>query len=176
MQCCNAAGARGIYDLWRYSTSASFSGNILILEVNLRFSVENDYLKLVCHEPIEGIVYIEAKYDCTLKFRLPEGTHSATLTKQGASITELMENEGYVSFVMVKGENIKLEYLPMEKKRSYVVGSIEKNHLASIEGFWRGETLVSVSPKGDYYPLYEERIPIKAVIPTVTSTRAIDSI
>jgi hypothetical protein len=64
----------------------------------------------------------------------------------------------------------------MEKKRSYVVGSIEKNHLASIEGFWRGETLVSVSPKGDYYPLYEERIPIKAVIPTVTSTRAIDSI
>lgn len=176
MQCCNAAGARAIYDLWKYSTSTSIISNELVLEINLRFSIENNYVKIVSFEPSKGLLYIDVKFDCTVKFRLPEGTLEASMTRQDAVVSKLVGSEGYVSFSMAKDESVTIEYSLNEREDSYSVGSRENNKLASIQGFWRGETLVSVLPKGEYYPLYETRMPNDAVIPTNNSAISIDSI
>ena len=44
------------------------------------------------------------------------------------------------------------------------------------ERYWRGETLMSIQPRGRFHPLYQRKLDVGPVIPTSPSGHAIDSL
>lgn len=144
MQCCNAAGARAIYDLWRYATDDG--------AIHICFSVETESLRVVSHEPSRGQLDITPRRDGPLQVRLPEGVCVAVVTGQSGA-RDLRAMHGYVTFDANAGRSFTLRYELPERKAHYTVGTPGKTE--SCAGHWRCETLVSVEPAGGLYPLYQ---------------------
>jgi hypothetical protein len=96
MQCCNATGTRGVYDLWRYAVAeiprVSANGRVII---HLRFSVQTPTIRVVSHEPTEGRLDITAFADRDVKVRLPEGTDRAIAVRPHGEETVLAAVDGY---------------------------------------------------------------------------------
>lgn len=166
MQCCNAAGTRALYDLWRYAVEESDQGkeNRSHQALHLRFSVETPTLRIVSHEPALGQLDILAKRACEVAIRLPTGTAQALVVSEAAEaeavatprIAAQSACEGYIHRHMDTGEKVTVHYPLVERSVQYEVGSRDQSvHCA---GYWRGETLMSVEPRGEYYPLYERAL------------------
>jgi len=158
MQCCNAAGTRGIYDLWRYAVeeTPAADGELPCETVNLRFSVDTPAIRVVSHEPREGRLDITARRACQVMVRLPAGAGEAlcaTTGEGGQSVRALPIRDAYAAFSLLQGEQVQLHYPLAERVAHYEVGAPERS--ARCTGYWRGETLMRVDPPGSFYPLYQ---------------------
>jgi hypothetical protein len=174
MQCCNAAGARAIYDLWRYAVDESTPQNgARDLRVNLRFSVESPALRVVSHEPAEGRLELTTKATSHVSVRLPEGVGLAVATIGGNAVS-LPAKNGYASFNLQSGETADVRYDLPERIEHYEVGEGERS--ARATGYWRGETLLKVDPPGTYLPLYERSTDLAPVQPVAPAKAPIDSL
>ena len=165
MQCCNAAGARALYDLWRYATDEE--------AIHLRFSVETPALRVVSHEPARGQLDITSKRDGPLAVRLPGGVHHAVVTTAG-SPQSVETREGYVHLEVRAGQPCSLYYALPERVAHYEVGTPGKT--LSCTSHWRGETLMTVDPQGGYYPLYNRSTDLPPVEPSLPAAKAIPSL
>lgn len=165
MQCCNAAGARALYDLWRHAVTVD--------TVHLRFSVETPTLRVVSHEPTTGRLDITAYEGGPLFVRLPTGTPFALVEQQGA-IQERQAVDGYVSLEVPEGQTVSLHYALPERTAHYEVGSPGKTRHCT--GFWRGETLMRVDPEGEFYPLYARPTDLPPVEPSLPLSEAIEKL
>lgn len=180
MQCCNAAGARGLYDLWRYAVDEVMTddGNPMQLAVNLRFSVETPTLRVVSHEPTRGRLDITAFQPRRVTVRLPVGITEAlavSTTEAGNStVTELRAQAGYVTMDINSQQTISLYYALPERTTHYTVGS--PGRTLSCTGTWRGETLLHVDPPGPYYPLYQRPVDLDPVQPMLPAQMPLDSL
>jgi hypothetical protein len=168
MQCCNAAGARGIYDLWRYAVNEipGTGGELPCETVNLRFSVETPAIRVVSHEPREGRLDITACRACRVRVRLPAGAQAAlcAFTAPGTpSVRHVPVHDGYVAFPAGRGEQIQVHYPLSEHVAHYEVGI--PGRALRCTGHWRGETLMRVDPPGPFYPLYAGREDLEPVEP-----------
>jgi len=106
MQCCNAAGARALFDLWRYATDEQ--------ALHLRFSVETSALRAVSHEPAGGQIDLTPKQSGHLAVRLPAGVHHAVATTAGH--THGVEAcEGYAHLEVRAGQSLSLHYALPER-------------------------------------------------------------
>jgi hypothetical protein len=153
MQCCNAAGTRALYDLWRYvADGGAAGGHLPQLAVNLRFSADTPHLRVVSHEPSEGRLTITARQAGRLQVRLPEGVTQAVAAHPAGGACTLPAQGGYVTLEAVPGQTVDLYYPLPERTAFYQVGSGERT--LSVTGHWRGETLMAVDPPGPFYPLY----------------------
>jgi len=165
MQCCNAAGARALYALWRYAIDDH--------SVHLRFSCETKQLKVVSHEPAEGRLDLLSRGDSVVEVRLPEGVSHAVVSR-GSKISSVVAQEGYASFSAKSGETISLHYeLPL-RTESYRVGIPEKD--ISCTGHWKGETLMTVEPQGEFLPLYQRKSDLAPVNPILPLAQALTSL
>jgi len=151
MQCCNAAGTRGLYDLWRHSVHETGPGKCW---VNLRFSVETPLLRVVSHELMDGRLDITAERDVLVHVRLPEGVAQAVVRRHGAAMELVVcARDGYVEFDAAAGSRTEVRYELPERVAHYEVGRPGRS--LSCTGAWRGETLVGIDPPGRYHPLYQ---------------------
>jgi hypothetical protein len=156
MQCCNAAGARAIHDLWRYAVDRS--------TMHMRFSVQNRDVRIVSHEPREGRLDITARADGPWSVRMPQGVHHAVAVVDGAAQSVAVE-AGYARLTLVADKLLSLHYELPARSAAYTVGT--PGRTASCTGHWRGETLVSVEPQGAFYPLYRRALDVEPVLPTL---------
>jgi hypothetical protein len=165
MQCCNAAGARALYDLWRYATEPE--------AIHLRFSVETPTLRVISHEPTQGQLDITPRRSGPLAVRLPGGVgHAMVKTSGGPQSVEV--RQGYVHLEVRAGQQLSLHYALPERTAHYEVGTPGKT--LSCIGHWRGETLMTVDPPGGFYPLYERTTDLPPVEPSLPSAKAIPSL
>ena len=173
MQCCNAAGTRGLYDLWRYAII--YQPEPQTMRVNLRFSVESADARIISHEPKAGRLDILPARDAVIEVRLPEGEHEAWVSQPDGSRKEVGTTRGYAVFDARGGQTIQVNYALAERESVFHIGPPERS--LECSGRWRGETLVSIDPPGEYYPLYQQRgADLPPVIPHRAGKSAIDSL
>ena len=176
MQCCNAAGTRGLYDLWRYAIRRlPEEDGLSRLDVNLRFSVETEDLRVVSHEPAEGLLDIVAARDSLVRVRLPQPCTRALLCDAQGTLAEIPLSAGYASFRASAGVSYAVSYPLAEREETFVVGSAD--HILECHGRWRGETLVAIQPQGVYLPLYTGRdADLGPVLPAKPASTLFDSL
>jgi hypothetical protein len=156
MQCCNAAGARALYDLWHYATEES--------AVHLHFSVETPHMRVVSYEPTLGRLDITPRKTGLLEVRLPNGISQA-LIEQSGCVSVCSAQQGYVTLHAEADQVASVHYTLPERTAHYEVGTGGKT--ASCTGFWRGETLMRVEPQGGVYPLYQRSLELPPVEPAL---------
>ncbi len=157
MQCCNAAGARALYDLWRYATDEQ--------ALHLRFSIETPALRVVSHEPARGQLDLTSRRTGPLAVRLPGGVAYAVVVG-GGQVHSLEARGGYAHLEVHAGEQLSLHYALPERSAHYEVGTPGK--VLACTGHWRGETLMSIDPQGEFYPLYNRAAdppPVEPALP-----------
>lgn len=176
MQCCNAAGTRGIYDLWRYAVESRPASQEQLPQhhVHLRFSVATPDLQVVSHEPAAGRLDLTAHTPCTVAVRLPDGEDHAFVTTTTGQSQVLPARQGYVAVDLTAGGTEQVQYRLREWSAQYTVGTAERN--ASCTGHWRGETLLRVEPAGTYLPLYNRTVDLPPVAPSPVAGKLIESI
>lgn len=173
MQCCNAAGARALYDLWRYAVDETPSDNgTRHLSVNLRFSVESPSLRVVSHEPATGRLDLTAAEPARVTVRLQSGvTHAVAILDAPVPLTA---DNGYVTFDLTAGQTAQLHYALPERTAHYEIGRHDRNERGI--GQWRGETLLHMDPPGQFYPLYERTTEVTPVLPSPPAGKVIASL
>lgn len=199
MQCCNAAGGRGLYDLWRYAVDetsppipllgaalgegstavlSSKDSEVMQFAVNLRFSVATPALRVVSHEPTTGRLDLTAAQTSQVAVRLPAGVAEAlavwTPPEGRPTIAELRAKDGYVTVDLPPNQPLSLHYALPERTAHYTVGTPERS--LQCTGYWRGETLMRVDPPGPYYPLYARASDLEPVQPALPAQGLIDSV
>lgn len=180
MQCCNAAGARGLYDLWHYAIEEGTTApEGPCHAIHLRFSVATPALTVRSYEPSAGRLDIVVQEDCQLEVRLPERTSQALAVSTGTSdsdpqIEALTANDGYIRFPASAGQTLSIHYALAERVAQYEVGA--ENRSVVCTGTWRGETLMHLTPPGSFYPLYDRSTSLAPVEPTLPTDRALASL
>ncbi len=181
MQCCNAAGTRGLYELWRYAIDSqpSTEGALPQQRINLRFSVATPALQVISHEPTTGQLDITATTPCQVAVRLPAGEDHAFVFSPNSDATTwqtqaIPAQQGYVHFVLAGGDTAQVHYALHEHSAHYTVGTPERN--TTCVGHWRGETLLRVEPAGEFLPLYNRAVDLPPVQPSIVAGKLIESI
>lgn len=172
MQCCTAAGARGIYDLWRYAVEEhpATGGQPERKAVHLRFSVATPGLTVVSHEPSDGRLDLSATEACRIAVRLPEGAKQAVVIREGSGdglppAEAQWAKDGYVQVDVGAGQRVSVCYPLPERVEQYTVGKPGKT--LSCTGTWRGETLMHMDPPGPYLPIFQRQDDLVAVQPSL---------
>jgi hypothetical protein len=177
MQCCNAAGTRGLYDLWRYAAVSlpAQPGRPAHVRVNLRLSVENEAVRVVSSEPKQGRLDITPTRDARIEVCLPEGETQAWIANADGSRAMLKTARGFAVFEAAAGETVQVTY-PLVEREGILHAGPPENRL-ECGGRWRGETLIAVEPPGEYYPLYRLRGgSLPPVVPLRPACAPIDSL
>ncbi|MCL5994621.1 MAG: hypothetical protein M1546_01030 [Chloroflexi bacterium] len=166
MQCCNAAGTRGLYDLWH--NAVEMGGENGHCAVHLRFSMQTPALKVVSYEPAGGRLDITTVSDGSVSVRLPAGERHALAVNHmdgAAQVQSLDAVDGYVRFDAKAGQCVELHYPLSERTTQYQVGA--PGRTLHCTGSWRGETLMHIDPPGEYYPLYQRSTDLQPVQPAM---------
>lgn len=174
MQCCNAAGVRALYDLWRYALEETFSEGTLQVAVHLRFSIESPSVRVISYEPCEGRIDIHARRLCRVTVRLPAGVEQALVKPTERPVYELQAQSGYISLTLQEHETVSVHYPLPERIAHYEVGTSERP--LRCTGYWRGETLMRVEPAGIYYPLYQRSSDMEPAQPARPAGNPIESL
>jgi hypothetical protein len=174
MQCCNASGARGLFDLWRYAVEVTPErDDPPEAAIHLRFSVDMPLARVVSHEPATGRLDIAARATLRVAVRLPEGVTEARLERAAGS-TILEAARGYVTFETAGPETARLHYALPERVAHYEAGAGETT--ARCTAHWRGESVVSVDPAGPIAPLYRRPLDLPPVSPRPAAGPIIESL
>lgn len=186
MQCCNAAGARGIYDLWHHAieTRRSAPGSLPHHLVHLRFSVATPDVRVISYEPNSGRLDIDLAAPCELSVRLPEGEDHAFVTMTPAGEASgaappnggnlLMADSGYIHLPVTGPCTVHAYYRLREWAAEYTVGMPGRSITCSA--VWRGETLIHVNPPGPFLPLYNRQAELAPVVPELGAGAPIESL
>jgi len=178
MQCCNAAGTRGLYDLWRYAIDSrpANAGELPRHQINLRFSVATPEIQVVSHEPSAGCLDITTAIPCQVAVRLPGGVDHAFVVMGGDTMPDastILAEQGYVQFALTGGP-AQVHYALPARTLAYTVGAGERTN--TCIGHWRGETLLRVEPAGPFLPLYHRSTDLPPVQPAAVAGQLIESI
>jgi hypothetical protein len=182
MQCCNAAGARGIYDLWRYAVETRQPDRSAPPHhlVHLRFSVATPDVRVTSYEPQTGRLDIMVDAACQVSVRLPGGEDHGFVTVAGAGDTQpyeakvVMADKGYVRVRVGGACTVRVDYRLRDWSAEYTVG--QRGRSITCVGHWRGETLMSVERPGPYLPLYGRSRELAPVEPLLGAGIAIESL
>ncbi len=177
MQCCNAAGARGIYDLWRYAVREGTGSTSTRLDIDLRFSVRTDAIQVVSYEPARGRLEVTPFRDCEVGVRLPTGVRNAVVHAAAVPLNHpptMEARDGYVVFPAARDVCVLVEYDLPERTADYTVGAPGLED--QLTGHWQGETLVGVEPAGRFHPFYELTKDLTPVTPSLPAHGPIDSL
>ncbi len=172
MQCCNAAGTRGLFDLWHYAAEElqAPAGGPGRRAVHLHLSVDTPALHVTSHEPAAGRLDVTAKQPSEIEVRLPAGVSQAlgVFGAEGSrQVRPLTARRGYVQFLAGEGERVEIHYALAERVSAHEVG--RPGSTERCLAHWRGETVMRVEPEGQFYPLYDRPVnlaPVEAAPPS----------
>jgi hypothetical protein len=158
--CCNAAGARALYDAWRYAVADKNS----ILDVNLHISRNHAAAEIAAMEAIRprpalpaggsdevGGLRIAMKQARRLRIRVPEFVAAKEMRISiNRKTVEPRQDGAFLDLGTVqRGDRIEVLY-PMKSRTTR-----EQIALGAFEFHWRGATVVEASPTQKIRPLFE---------------------
>jgi hypothetical protein len=146
--CCLGSGIRGCFLVW---DSVIEKKNDTVY-VNMMFSRNSPWLEIISYQPYEGRIGIIIHDAEKIMVRIPSWVkkEEVQININNTSVCVDYENEIYVKLSGLKqNDNIKIQYPLRYAVIPEVVNRTE--YLAE----WKGDTVVSISPKGKLYPLFE---------------------
>ena len=147
--CCTGALVHACYFAWQH-TIEERSGRVWI---HLPFSRACPQLDLLCHEPWRGAMTLKIKKACSVSLRLPKWIANKTLNVRCTErALETRFNGRYLLLDhLAPGDTVRLTYPLPETRREYRIDG------ESYTGFWRGGTVVEMTPRGEPYPIYQRK-------------------
>ena len=159
--CCNAAGARALYDAWRYAVTDNGS----VLDVNLHVHRNHVAAEIVAAEAVGarpafvaegadelGGLQIKVKQQRRLRIRIPEfvaaNEMQVAINEKKAAVHEA---GAFLNLGTVRPGD-RVEVLYPRKART----TKERVAAGEFEFRWRGATVVNASPKQKIRPLFEK--------------------
>lgn len=145
-QCCNAAGARALYDVWKYAVS----DNGTEFTVNLHIHRKHKCAEIIMEEGTSGTLSIKVLADREIRVHLPE---NLKVTEVIASVNnQLVQPElkaGFLNFgPLHSNDRVKIDY-PMKS-------IVREEHLAAgdFRFTYQGSTVAKAEPRqkfGEYF-------------------------
>ncbi len=146
--CCNAAGVVGFWVAWKHCLERDSRG----VHVNLLFSRETDFAKVTSDLPARGRLTIAMKTDADLYLRIPEwARHAVSYTSAGAAANAAWHGPFHRIPGLRKGQTLVAEFPLRRATREWLQTTMKINYRTE----WLGDTVVSISPRGNCFPLYE---------------------
>jgi hypothetical protein len=153
--CCNASGARALYDVWHHAVSDQ-AGE---LRINLHLHRNHAAAEILAGESVPaaepaaacaGVLQIKIKQERRLLVRLPEFVAAAEMKSllNGDAIASRPEG-GYINLGPVRpGDQVQVTYplKPRTTEEQIAPGKFTFN--------WRGATVISASPRQKIRPLF----------------------
>jgi hypothetical protein len=146
--CCSEAMVRALHLAWRHGLEETQGA----VWVNLLFDRDTPFARLETGLPSKGQVRVTMKRDSDLYIRVPDWAR-ATLSYQPAEIAASAAWKGPFQRLpaLKKGQTVEMNFRLLCSSREW---------LHSIMGItyrseWLGDTVVSISPRGNCFPLYE---------------------
>jgi len=157
MTCCRAHGVRGLFLAWSNIVTESVKEKRVY--VNLLLNRSTQWLDIRSYLPHEGRVDLGIKQDIQeLLFRIPSWIPFSAVEviqfRNGKKVKK--QTESWIGpFLKIgsvyKNEKISI-FFPLRKCKT-----IEKAWDQEFEVEWRGDDVISITPPGKYYPLYNDR-------------------
>ena len=146
MNCCSAAGLRGMYYAWS-ATTAEQDG---IVQVNLTMNRNSPWVEVIDSQPFEGRVDILIHDARTLLLHVPDWARVMRVRLSVDGVQTHNKWEG--SYLELTGlrpwQTVSLNYPLRELEEQVRVGESEYGVR------WKGDTVVGISPDGTVLPLY----------------------
>ena len=148
-QCCNAAGARGLYDVWRYAVADDDT----TLKVDLHISRRHQCADVIATlTPDECSLDVHISKSRKLLVRIPEFVKSQEIrTIINQKQYEAKSNNDYIVFEkLMPGDEVKIVY----PRKVYST----TEHVASNEFTfeWRGSHVIKAAPLQKIHPLFTD--------------------
>jgi len=144
--CCNAAGVVAFYLAWRHGLSQNSRG----VHVNLLFSRETGFAKVVSELPRRGRVSVTMKTASDLYLRIPEWTRHA-ITYSPAQPDASWHGPFQRIPALAAGQTVTVEFPLRRASREWLQTTMNINYKTD----WLGDTVVAIAPRGNCFPLYE---------------------
>ncbi|REE66970.1 hypothetical protein A8990_14622 [Paenibacillus taihuensis] len=151
--CCLGAGIRACYLLWDDIVTKRDG----VVSVNMALSRNSQWVEVVSYQPYEGKLELHVHEAAeALRVRMPDWVvrEDAVLTVDGEArpiVTDETAN-GYIRLEGLQaGQLVQLLY-PLT-----TVEAIERVSGRDYKVRWRGDTVLSVTPSGQIYPLYQRK-------------------
>ncbi len=146
--CCLGAGIRGCFLVWDHVVSKEGD----IVTVNMALSRNSPWVEVIGYQPYKGRMDLVIHDAPDLHVRIPEwvDVEELRVTTGEKSYPYHFISDHYIQLQGLKqGENVRLEY-PLCRKQTD-----EKVSGQTYNVQWRGDTVVSIKPEGQIYPLFE---------------------
>ena len=155
IMCCCVTGAEALYFVWSNIVTNNDEG----VWVNLLLNRSTKWVDVNSYSPYEGRVEVTVKSASDLFIRLPEWVDKdkVDVTVDGASPPFSWRGD-YLQLVdLERGQEVSVTYpLRLFTETFYLTPEnrplIESNKYTIT---WKGDTVIGISPRGQYYPLYQ---------------------
>ena len=146
--CCNAALVRALHLAWKHGLEEA--GNAVW--VNLLFDRDTPFARVESGLPRRGGIRVTLKRDADLYVRVPEWARAA-ISHQPVELAAAVAWKGpFQRFPGLKrGQTVDMSFPLLRSTREWphkLLGITYKTE-------WLGDTVVSISPRGNCFPLYE---------------------
>jgi hypothetical protein len=146
--CCSEAMVRALHLAWKYALEETQGG----VSANLLFDRDTPFARLETGLPSKGQVRVMMKRDGDLNIRVPEWARP-TVSYQPPEIAASASWKGPFQRLpaLKKGQTIEMTFPLLRSSREW------KHAIMGItyRSEWLGDTVVSISPRGNCFPLYE---------------------
>ena len=147
MQCCNAAGTRALYDLWHYAVDDDGTQS----RVHMGFSRPTPWADVVSWRPYAGCVEIRMTAPRDMGVRIPGWVSWSEVAVTVNDRPARFEHKGKYLWLhgLQAGNVATIRYpLPTESRSC----TLAEN---TYQVDFKGDTVVSITPKGHISPLYQ---------------------
>lgn len=149
MQCCNAAGTRGLYDLWHYTITTRGE----TVRINLRFDRDHPKVRVRNIFFPDGLIRVDVLQDTRLEIRLPTGIGAEEIYVSGKGCQIKTEvKDGYIQIGKCPASSQVVVRYPFHERTHH-----EQIGDGVYKLRWRGNIVFEISPPGTVYPLYRRR-------------------
>jgi hypothetical protein len=145
--CCNAAGARALYDAWHYALEEEKN----CLNVNLHISRRHTAADMeLCHNDNNATLTLKIHKKCSLRIRIPENVSPEEIDpNDGMDILSRIEGEYLIFEESSQGDVIAIKY-PLHQRITK-----EKTAAGDFTFHWKGDTVCQAEPIQAIRPLFE---------------------
>ena len=140
----------GIQALWAVQEH-SVTGEESVVRINMAFSGETDAARVKSHIPLEGRVVVTLKQKASLWFRKPSWLpwEKLNISIDGSSIPFVRVGPWAVTSLQDEGTQFEVTYPLVRREQQEWVN--HKRYRFVLEG----DTVVAMSPRGLYAPMYD---------------------
>lgn len=145
--CCVGSGVRALFLVWDRIVTRDGTG----VYVNFNFSRDTEWVNVTSYHPYEGKVTVNVHNASTLFVRVPKWADRDKISIY-VDDTErpLMWHKNYLRLDNLSGGQIVSVEYPLRLVESEEMIAAKRYRL-----FWKGDTVIEISPRGEKYPIFQ---------------------